>query len=628
MAESTNHETHGSGRQKLRTAIIGGGHGCKAVLELVVEGRMSTFNLEILCVVDPNPQSPGILFARELGIFTAKDMKKILDFKALDLIIELTGNDEILAEIYQFIPSGPTILDHTVARVFWDLNEADQNLRKQLQEKIELEEQLKRDRKQLQDIINSLGDAIIVMDQDFIIEAVNAEFIKNTGLASDQVIGRECCDVLREKFGSVWGQDSQCLVKEVIKTGKPRREIREGRGNKGEEIYYEVSATPVFDETGDICRFVETYHRITEQVLLKRETQESIQRFQQFINSAHDLIIMKDIEGRYIVINPSAAALFNRVPEDFIGKADKDLFDQYIVNMFAKKDKEIIEHGTHICYEETLNLYGKKYHLNTVRFPLLDYKGECAGVCVISRDISEQKRLQDNLFQSAKLAALGKLAAGVAHEINNPLSGILAYIEDLLVDTDPHDPVKKEYEVIRREALRCRQIVRDLLDYARLQKPVRQLEDLNRIINRVFSILSKQAAYSHIAFELDLAFGLKAASIDPGQIHQVILNLLMNAAEAMDGKGTIRVTSLYDEKREEAVLSVSDHGNGISPENLKKIFEPFFSTKGAKGNGLGLTVVQSIVEQHGGRVEIDSEVGKGTTFRIFLPASDESTMQS
>jgi len=290
MVTSINYKTRGAGR-KLRTAIIGGGQGCKAVLELVVEGRMSTFNLEILCVVDPNPRSPGIVYAQELGIFTSTVMKKILEFKALDLIIELTGSDQILAEIYRFIPSGTRVLDHTVARVFWDLNEADQNLRKQLQEKIELEEQLKRDRKQLQDIINSLGDAIIVMDQGFIIEAVNAEFIKNTGLASDQVIGRECCEVLREKFGSVWGYDSQCLVKEVIKTGKTRREIREGVGHRGEEIYYEylnkmkngelyyeaTSISAIRDSSWDITHYV----RVGTDISDKKKTEGELQRSEQ-----------------------------------------------------------------------------------------------------------------------------------------------------------------------------------------------------------------------------------------------------------------------------------------------------------------------------------------------------------
>ncbi len=612
-----------SSGEKLKTAIVGGGHGCKAILEMVTEGRMSTFNLEIVCVVDPNQNSAGMLFAKELGIPTISLIEDILEFQGLELVIELTGRNNIFSEIYRLVPPGIKILDHTVARVFWDLNEADQILRRQLEEKIELEKQLKRDQKQLQDIINSLGDAIIVMNQDVIIEAVNAEFIKVTGVTADQVVGQECCGLICEKLGLSREHKNSCRIRELIKTREPSREIHAGRALDGEETYYEVSAVPVFDEEGRVRRVVETFHRITEQVQLKRETQETIQRFQQFIDSTHDLIFMKDMEGRYMLISPSAAALFNLTPEAFIGKTDRNLFGKKIAEMFFKKDREIIESGNHICYEETLVLNGKRYHLNTVRFPLLDYKGDCIGVCVISRDISEQKRLQDDLIQSEKLAALGKLAAGVAHEINNPLSGILAFVEDLLVDVAPDDPVKNDYEVIRREALRCRQIVKDLLDYTRLQKSVRQPEDINQIVQRVFNIVSKQAAFRNIEFDLDLCSNIKRANIDSSQMQQVILNLVINAADAMKGEGTIKIDSSCKEKTREIELTISDQGFGIKQEDLKKIFEPFFSTKGQKGNGLGLPVVLSIVEQHGGNVKVETEYGKGTTFRIVLPASEE-----
>jgi len=605
-----------------KTAIIGGGQGCRAILQLLAEGRLTALNLDVICVVDPNQNSVGMSYARELGILTTPKIEKVLEFPNLKLVIELTGSDAILAELYRIIPTGVKVIDHTFARVFWDLNNVEQDLRKQLREKVVLEERLRRDRKKLQDIINSLGDVIIVMDRDLAIEAVNAEFTKITGLGPSQITGDKCRGVVCEKLGLSKGTNKTCPAGEALKTGIWSRSILSTMQEDGEEAYYEVSAKPIVDEEGRIIRCVETFHRITEQVLLKRETKESVQRFQQFIDSAHDLILMKDLEGRYMVINPSAANLFRLEPRDFIGKTDKELFDPKLAERLREKDREVLQNRRHICHEETLVLGGTRHHLNTVRFPLLDYKGDCTGLCSISRDITAQRQLQKSLIQSEKLAALGKLAAGVAHEINNPLSGILAFVEDLLIDVDPDDPVRRDYEVILREALRCRQIVKDLLDYSRVQKPVRHPNDINLIVQRVLSIVSKQAAFRNIEFDVEPSSIARTANIDSSQMQQVILNLVMNAADAMNARGTIRISTGYIQEANEVFLAVSDHGSGIPEENLKKIFEPFFSTKGSKGNGLGLPVVSGIVERHGGRIDIQTAVSRGTTFEIRLPACE------
>jgi len=479
-------------RAKTRTAIIGGGQGCRAILELVSLGRLSALNLDVICVVDPDPNALGSVYARSLNIPTRRSIEEVLDFSGVELLIELTGRDEILTELYHLIPPGTKVIDHQFARVFWDLNGAFQKLREQLEEKTQLEAQRK----------------------------------------------------------------------------------------------------------------------------------EAVQRFEQFLSAAHDMIIMKDLDGRYLVINPVAAALFNREPAEWIGKTDLELFGDRLAGLFSGRDQEVLERQCHICHEETLTVEGKKYHLHTVRFPLFDYKGNLKGVGAISRDITEQKRLQRSLIQSEKLAAIGKLAAGIAHEINNPLSGVLTFIEDLLIDVDPNDPVRRDYEVIYREALRCRQIVRDLLDYTRLQQPVRQRTDVNSIVMRAHGLLSKQAAFRNIEFDLRLCPTPHEVNVDPGQMQQVILNLVMNASEAMDGKGTITISTGLAERDRGVFFEVADHGCGIPEDQIKKIFEPFFSTKGSRGNGLGLSVVQSIVEQHAGNVAVRSGVGTGTTFHVRLPGQE------
>jgi two-component system NtrC family sensor kinase len=195
------------------------------------------------------------------------------------------------------------------------------------------------------------------------------------------------------------------------------------------------------------------------------------------------------------------------------------------------------------------------------------------------------------------------------------------------MDTDPDDPVKEDYEVIMRETMRCRQIVRDLLDYARLEKPKREYTDLNRIIERAVNIVYKQAEFHDIRFEYDLDNDLPQALVDPSQIQQAILNLVINAKDAMNKTGAITLSSRSADSGGSAVIEVGDEGGGIPQDKMQEIFEPFYTTKGTEGNGLGLPVVMSIIEQHGGEVHIDTEVGKGTVFKLTIPAKSADAME-
>jgi two-component system NtrC family sensor kinase len=246
----------------------------------------------------------------------------------------------------------------------------------------------------------------------------------------------------------------------------------------------------------------------------------------------------------------------------------------------------------------------------------------------MTRQLSETQR---QLYQSDKLASVGRLAAGVAHEINNPLTGVLTYSSYLLKRANGQPEIKKDLEVIVRETKRCREIVKGLLDFARQSPPEKHPANVNEIIEQAIRIMQNQLATHHIKVEQSLHPGLPVINADANQIQQVLVNLLINANDAMPENGgvlTITTTSSpgatiglagLSPTKEYVQISVSDTGCGISPENLRKIFEPFFSTKGKRGYGLGLAVVWGIIEKHNGKITVESEVGRGTTFRIFLP---------
>jgi len=229
------------------------------------------------------------------------------------------------------------------------------------------------------------------------------------------------------------------------------------------------------------------------------------------------------------------------------------------------------------------------------------------------------RRFQVQLIQSAKLAAIGELASNVAHEINNPLTSILGYAGLIKAETDP-TIMKEELEIIEKEALRAREIIRNLLDFAR-QTPLKMEEaDINNILKTVLALTRSQARASNIEVIENLKEGLPKISIDINQIKQVFINIINNAISAMPKGGRLSISTDIENGDGFIKIDFSDTGIGIPEENLPRIFEPFFTTKEAiSGTGLGLSISYGIVERHRGKIEVKSKVGVGSTFTVKLP---------
>jgi two-component system NtrC family sensor kinase len=253
----------------------------------------------------------------------------------------------------------------------------------------------------------------------------------------------------------------------------------------------------------------------------------------------------------------------------------------------------------------------------------LDFAVAIAEQCALAIDkarlIEKQQTQYDNLaIQTDKLSSLGRMAAGIAHEINNPLAGILLYSSNLVKKVPETGPLKKGLEVIIQETVRCRGIIQDLLEFSRQKEPVKALADLNGVINKALSILANEFRLSRISLEKRLSDNLPRVLIDVNQMEQVFINFLMNALEAIQGQGQVSVRTYKDEDNKRVVVEIEDSGMGIPQEHLERIFEPFFSTK-SKGTGLGLAVNYGIIQKHGGQIRVGSQPGRGTTMTIRLP---------
>jgi two-component system NtrC family sensor kinase len=246
------------------------------------------------------------------------------------------------------------------------------------------------------------------------------------------------------------------------------------------------------------------------------------------------------------------------------------------------------------------------------------------GATLKERDDQLKEFTRRKIMESERLALIGQLSANVAHELNNPLQGIVTYSHLLLEDKCQEDEESESLQKIVIQANRCRDIIRGLLDFSRQRKPDKTLCDVNNVLKDCVSLLENQAQFHNIEINWDLQSDLPKAIMDPSQIERVFINLIVNAADAMENNGKLTLSTNYDSPEGFIELSFTDTGHGISKENLEKIFDPFFTTKDTgHGVGLGLAISYGIIKEHNGTISVESEAGKGTTFTVRLPVTVE-----
>lgn len=252
---------------------------------------------------------------------------------------------------------------------------------------------------------------------------------------------------------------------------------------------------------------------------------------------------------------------------------------------------------------------------------------QCALAIDKARLIEKQKSQYQHLaIQTEKLSALGRMAAGIAHEINNPLGGIMLYGSNLIKKVPTEGPLHEGLEVIINESIRCKHIIQDLLEFSRDRPPSKAMANINDIVEKAESILENEFRLKHIHVSKDLFKKIPDTLIDASQLEQVFVNILINSTEAIEDAGTITIRSRLAGNRHRLAVEIRDTGCGISPEHMAKIFEPFFSTK-SKGTGLGLAVSYGIVRNHQGHIRVTSEPGRGSCFVVELPIIHQSETQ-
>jgi PAS domain S-box-containing protein len=342
---------------------------------------------------------------------------------------------------------------------------------------------------------------------------------------------------------------------------------------------------------------------------------------QSVIDGIQDSITIVDRSYRILFANRAARERVVLNPENrqIVGQICFETYhnqDRPCVFCLTSRTFEDGKAGTTTFSKEDEN--GQERFLELYTYPIKEKNGEVGRVIEISRDITERKRLEMQLVQASKMAALGELAGGLAHQLNNPLVGVQNFVQLLLSRMDPDDPNRNLAETVERAGKECSKIIRNLLRFSRESHHDFTEIDPARIIEDVLSLLEKQLTLSGVRIETDLSEELPVILGNETQLAQVFMNIIHNGAQAIDDSGTITIRLRAGSDGKNVFVEIVDTGRGIPRNCLDRIFEPFFTTK-EDGTGLGLSVAYGIVKNHGGSIHVESEEGKGSTFIVTLP---------
>jgi len=583
--------------------------------------------MKILGVADTNQQAPGLIYAKKLNLFTSSDFRDLYTLKELNFIFELTGSTDVREAIRKTKPPEISLIGHKGARLLFDLVQIEI-------EKTDLDkkgqEQDKKERKHTQIILDSLPYNLMVVNQDKTVNMVNKTFRKNKKLDYEDSLKRHCYELRYGLDRPCAEYGRTCYLEEVKKHGEIISTIHEFVTDNGETCFEVITVSPIFDEHDEIIQLLEASRDVTDRIKLEREVQKSNVFFQNVIQSTVDGIVVVDTKGNVLI--------FNQGMENLTGYTAREIMEHGHVSSFYNID--VAKENMRKMRSDRHGPVGK---LNPTSMSVISKTGEeipvtlsasiitiddketgSVGVFTDMREVLKMRKdLEEahfQLVQSEKIASVGRMAAGVAHEINNPLAGIMIYAELLKEDLKDDKQRMNDVQEVIDQTLRCKKIVAELLEFSRQTVGKVSFFNLEDMIEKTLNILINQALFQNIEVTKHMEQDIPEMAGDMGQLQQVFTNLFINAADAMEGRGRLSIKTRYDTEINQFVVLVSDTGSGIPKELRGKIFDIFFTTKPVgKGTGLGLSICRKIVELHGGNLMVECPPEGGSTFIVELP---------
>jgi PAS domain S-box-containing protein len=502
----------------------------------------------------------------------------------------------------------------TNARLYEDAQAVAERYRQSIEDERRAREAVAQSEARYRNLFETATDAIYTLDPQGAFTSVNE--------ATCELLGRDRADLLARSPLPFVSSGDTGMVKEQFKAallGQARRYQCRFIRPDGVSRLASLTNSPI-RHGSQVIGILGVARDITDERERDLALERSEIRYTQLVESASDAIFTADTSGRLTGVNRSL--------EEATGKNRDDLIGLPVVSLIDPRDQLAAQDGLRAALAGEFprgqlrytNGDGEIRHCSLTVTPLTE-AGVVTGMLGIVRDVTDERRLTEQLVQQEKLAAVGELVSGVAHELNNPLASVMAFAQLLLAAPADSLPDREAIDAINQEAKRAAKIVANLLTFARQHQPERTIADLNRVVQDTLELRRYAMRTAQVEIDSHLDPDLPLTWADSFQLQQVVLNLLTNAEHALSNwSGEKRIVVTTARRGDQLVVSVADSGPGVLPENLSRIFNPFFTTKPVgEGTGLGLSISDGIVREHGGRIRVDSQPGRGATFEIELP---------
>ncbi|NIA30606.1 MAG: PAS domain S-box protein [Actinobacteria bacterium] len=478
-----------------------------------------------------------------------------------------------------------------------------------------------------QTLIENVQDLVFTLNSNGEFTYVNPRLAEFTGRGKIEWLGN-CYEHL------IYDEDLLSARENLEKTFRGQTRSFEVRvqNHDGIAVYFSTNLTPIL-ENGEVVGIVGISRDINERMKLQQELTELKNFNESIIESMQSGLITLDLNGRITSFNSGAQEALEYKSAEVRGMPVYDILGKDATDVILKHNG-----ATSVPKREVtvLTKSGREVYIGFTVTPRLDDEGNKVGTIISFKDISQIKSMQAEVIRMDRLASLGVLASGIAHEIKNPLAGIKAMAQTMEEEFDGHDKRKIYLERIVRQVNRLDELLKTFFDYTRPRPPVRKIHHVRDIVHEVLTLVDKKIVEKQISWQEKYDDDSSFVFADFHQIQQVLLNLILNAIDAMKDGGQLILTvapagsgeglkadTKQNENNRFVNISLADTGAGIQSKNLEAIFDPFFTTK-SQGTGLGLSIVYRIINDHDGKISVKSKVGEGTTMNILLPSKELS----
>jgi PAS domain S-box-containing protein len=464
-------------------------------------------------------------------------------------------------------------------------------------------------------LVDQSRDGIVVLDEKGKVYEANRRFAEMLGYSPEEVRKLHVWDweflYEREK------------VAEMLASVGPEGDHFETKHRRKDSTVFDVEIST----NGAVYAGQKLIFCVCRDITARKQAEaalkESEEKYKTLVETTSDIIWEVDAEGRFTFISPKVKDLLGYEVDEVVGKKRTlDLIAKGQSQRWLKRFKELNAKREPFFDLEITHVHkdGRQVIIETSGIPLFDSAGKFKGYVGINKDITERRNMQEQLVIADRLASVGELAAGIAHELNNPLTGVVGFSQ-LLMEKEMPEDIKQDVQMVYREAQRASQVVKNLLTFARKHAATKERVNINDVINKVLELRAYEQNLENIKVKAHYDSALPEVMADYFQLQQVFLNIVINAEYFMkeaNHKGNLTITT--EKVGNKIRASFADDGPGITKENLGHIFDPFFTTKEVgRGTGLGLSICHGIIAEHGGGIYVESELGKGATFIVELP---------